>query len=128
MGHQTETDVGLGSVLFSPAVRPVKACGQKSECAPTMPKPQVEPRAYTLENNPLPFSRSTWFRWEREGYVKLLRVGAKTLISAETIDGILSGEIKLPRNPGMDKAPKPHARPGRKRIHPKREQSPSAAE
>jgi hypothetical protein len=93
-----------------------------------MPKPHIEPRAYTLDNNPLPFSRSSWFRWEKEGYVSLLRIGSKTLIAREVIDAILSGEIKLPRNPGMDKAPVPHARPGRKRIRPKREAVASAAE
>jgi hypothetical protein len=87
-----------------------------------MPKIKtVAARAFPLEDCGLPFSRTTFYRWEREGYIKLLRIGAKTLISAETVDGIVSGEIKLPRNPGMDKAPKPHARPGRKRIHPKRE-------
>ena len=90
-----------------------------------MPKPHVRPAAYTLDNNPLPFSRSSWFRWEREGFVKLLRIGSKTLVTDETINGIMSGAIKLPRNPGMDKAPKPRARPGRKPSTPSLEPPPA---
>jgi hypothetical protein len=70
----------------------------------------VQPRAFALENSPLPFSRSTWFRWERQRRIKLLRIGGKTLVSAETIDDILSGKIALPHNPGHVKAPQPRAR------------------
>jgi hypothetical protein len=71
----------------------------------------VEPAAYTLENNPLPFSRSTWFRWERQGLFQLTRIGGKTLVSREVVEGLLSGKIVPPPNHGRIKAPEPHVRP-----------------
>jgi hypothetical protein len=72
----------------------------------------VQPAAYTLENNPLPFSRSTWFRWERTGVIPpLLRIGGKTLIQAATIDDLVSGRIVPPPNHGRIKAPEPRVRP-----------------
>ena len=74
------------------------------------PKPNrndpVAPRAYALDNCPLPFSRTTWFRWERQGTIPpLLRIGGKTLIPAETIDALVSGKIVPPPNAGRNKAP-----------------------
>ena len=72
-----------------------------------MTKVPVQPRAYELTATPLPFSRNTYYRWEKLGLITLLRVGAKTLISAETVEAILSGKVVLPRNPGMTKPPKP---------------------
>jgi hypothetical protein len=52
---------------------------------PTPRKPRVvtpvAPRAYELTNTPLPFSRGTYFRWEKTGVIPpLLRLGGKTLI------------------------------------------------
>lgn len=72
----------------------------------------VQPAAYTLDNNPLPFSRSTWFRWERTAVIPpLLRIGGKTLIPARTIDDLISGKIVPPPNHGRIKVPEPHVRP-----------------
>jgi hypothetical protein len=94
-----------------------------------MSKDPVRPRAYTLGNTGLPFSRSTWFRWEAAKTIPpLLRLGGKTLVQSETVDDIIAGRIILPSNAGRTKTPAPRSRPGRKRIHPKREQSISAAE
>jgi hypothetical protein len=79
----------------------------------------VPPRAYTLSNTPLPFSRGTFYRWEKLGLITLLRVGSKTLISADTVEAILAGRIALPRNAGMVNPPTPY---GRKREKPRPEQ------
>jgi hypothetical protein len=68
------------------------------------------PRVYELTNCGLPFSRGTFYRWERLGLIKLERVASKTLISAETIEDILAGRIALPRNVGMGKPPMSRAR------------------
>ena len=59
-----------------------------------MPKHHVSvpPRAFALENTPLPLSRTTWFRWERLGIIPpLLRLGGKTLVQAETIEDLIAG-------------------------------------
>jgi hypothetical protein len=81
---------------------------------PTPRKPRVripvKPLAYDLKNVPLPFSRMTFYRWEKLGLIKLLRIASKTLISAETVEDILSGKIELPRNAGMAKPPMSRAR------------------
>ena len=72
----------------------------------------VQPRAFTLDNCPLPFSRTTWFRWERRGIIPpLLRIGGKTLIPSTTIDELVSGKIVPPPNPGRINAPVPRTRP-----------------
>jgi hypothetical protein len=68
------------------------------------------PRVYELTNCGLPFSRGTFYRWEKLGLIKLQRVASKTLISAETVEDILAGRIALPRNVGMGKPPMPRAR------------------
>jgi hypothetical protein len=76
-------------------------------------KHRVQPRAYELTNTPLPFSRQTYYRWEKAGIIPpLLRLGGKTLLSADTIDDILSGKIVLPHNAGRIKAPEPRDRGG----------------
>jgi hypothetical protein len=73
--------------------------------------------APTNSPTPLPFSRGTYYRWEKRGIIPpLLRLGGKTLISADTIEDILSGKITLPHNAGRVKPPKPLDRGG----HPKR--------
>jgi len=79
------------------------------------PKSPVPPRAYELTNTPLPFSRGTYFRWEKQRVIPpLLRIGGKTLLPAETVDDILSGKIRLPSNAGRTNPPLPRAR--RRRI------------
>jgi hypothetical protein len=86
-----------------------------------MPAPQ---RAYALTDTPLPFSRGTYFRWEKSGAIPpLLRIGGKTLIQSETIEAILAGRIVLPSNAGRGKPPKPIDRGG----HAKRRRSKSEA-
>jgi hypothetical protein len=49
-------------------------------------------------DNPLPWSRSSFYRWETMGLIKLLRIGGRTMISAEDVQGILSGRIKIPQH------------------------------
>lgn len=81
---------------------------------PTTRKPRVRAPvkmlAYDLKSVPLPFSRMTFYRWERLGLIKLLRIASKTLISSETVEDILSGKIELPRNAGMSRPPMSRAR------------------
>jgi hypothetical protein len=80
---------------------------------PAKPKPKtVPPAAYELHDTGLPFNRQTFYRWESLGLIKLLRIGSKTLLSAETRDAILDGSIQLPKNAGMTKPPKPQDRGG----------------
>ena len=90
----------------------------------TSPKPKtVPPRVYALHDTGLPFSRGTWFRWEKSGVIPpLSRLGGKTLVPAETVEDILSGKIILPSNAGRDNPPKPIDRGG----HAKRRRSASA--
>lgn len=79
------------------------------------PKPPVQPRAYVLTATPLPFSRGTYFRWEKQNLIPpLLRIGGKTLLQSETVEAIITGKIVLPSNPGHIKGPQP--RSGRRRI------------
>jgi hypothetical protein len=83
----------------------------------------VPPLAYEIRNSPLPFSRSSWHRWEKAKLIPpLLRIAGKTLIPASTIVGILDRTIQLPKNAGMVKAPVPHDR------HRKRKSKSKAAE
>jgi hypothetical protein len=73
----------------------------------------VPPRAYALNDTGLPFSRASWFRWEKAGVIPpLLRIGGKTLAPSQTVDDIVSGKIVLPSNAGRDKPPKPIDRGG----------------
>jgi hypothetical protein len=100
------------------------------------PKPPVPLRAYELTATPLPFSRNTFYRWERIGVIpRMLRLGGKTLLQATTVEAILAGEITMPRNAGMVKPPQPLDRGGHaKRGHavakpkPKPKPEPAAAE
>jgi hypothetical protein len=95
---------GVGASFF-----PVISRGRRSTMA--APKNPVPPRAYELRNTPIPFSRGTWFRWEKTRVIPpLLRLGGKTLVPAETIEAILTGQIQLPHNAGRLKPPKTRRR------------------
>ena len=86
-------------------------------------KTPVKPRAYELNNTPLPFARGTYYRWEKQGIIPpLLRIGGKTLLPDETVEDILSarstrrrtmaGPIRPSRVTGREgPAPKPPYRP-----------------
>jgi hypothetical protein len=92
------------------------------------PKNLVQPRAYELTNTPIPFSRGTWFRWEKTGVIPpLLRLGGKTLVPSETIEAILSGRIRLPQNAGRIQAPTPHDRGGHTKRNRKSQPAQSAS-
>jgi hypothetical protein len=56
----------------------------------------------------------------------LLRIGGKTLIPAETIEGLISGKIVPPPNAGRVKAPEPHDRSAAGRRHRKHPKKPEA--
>jgi hypothetical protein len=60
--------------------------------------PAVKKGAYTFKEAKIAttFARATWYRWEEEDFIKLLRVGGKTLVPGEVIERLLSGELKLP--------------------------------
>ena len=80
---------------------------------PAKPKPKLVPlAALPLFDCGLPFSRGTLYRWAQGGYIQLLHIGGKTLISAETVAGILDGTIQLPANNGRLKKPEPQDRGG----------------
>ena len=79
----------------------------------------IVPAAYEIRNSPLPFSRSSWHRWEKAKLIPpLLRIAGKTLIPVSTIAGILDGTIQLPKNAGMVKAPVPHDRRRKRKAKP----------
>jgi hypothetical protein len=84
------------------------------------------PRAYSITDSPLPFGRNTHYRWEKAGLIKLVRIGGKTLISAETVDDILNGKIKQPDHPARRKRPEPTRRKGRPRKPRPEELAPTA--
>jgi hypothetical protein len=80
--------------------------------------PAPKPRAYPITGpgNPLPYKRNSYYRWERMGLIKLKRIGGKTLITAETVDAILSGEIAIPEHVARKHRPEPKTpRKGRPR-------------
>jgi hypothetical protein len=92
-------------------------------------KTPVKPRAYELNNTPLPFARGTYYRWEKQGIIPpLLRIGGKTLLPDETVEDILSGKIVPPSNHGRINPPQPRNRAGRpKPPKPPYRPKPSAA-
>jgi hypothetical protein len=53
-----------------------------------------QPRAYTFKQAEAltTFARATWYRWEKQGLVRLIRVANKTLVPAEEIDRVMAGE------------------------------------
>jgi hypothetical protein len=74
--------------------------------------------AYPLvgPDRPLPHGRNWYYVMERRGLIKLLRIGGRTLISAEDVDGILSGRIKPPDHVSRKHRPTPkNPRKGRPR-------------
>jgi hypothetical protein len=66
------------------------------------------PRAYSFRSAKIitTFGRATWYRWEKLGHVRLIRVANKTLVPAEEIDRVMAGEAV------------PHARAGWRRGQP----------
>ena len=60
--------------------------------------PFVPKLAYPLNDLPIPIGKAALYRWERLGLIKLWRVGAKTLLSHETIEDIVAGRIALPEH------------------------------
>jgi hypothetical protein len=77
------------------------------------------PRAYSLKQAEIitTFTRATWYRWEKLGYVRLLRVANKTLVPAEEIDRVMAGEAVPHAYAGWRRGQplRPH-RPGRPRT------------
>jgi hypothetical protein len=59
-----------------------------------MPASMTVPRAYTFKQAEAltTFARATWYRWEKQGLVRLTRVANKTLVPAEEIDRVMAGE------------------------------------
>jgi hypothetical protein len=57
----------------------------------------MPPRAYTLAQAETltTFARPTWYAWERRGLIRLIRVANKTLVPAEEIDRVMTGEAVL---------------------------------
>ena len=74
----------------------------------------VRPLAYTLNDRVISYTRATLYRWEQLGLIKLIRLGGKTLISAQTVDDLLAGRIAIPPHPARSKRPEPIVRPHRK--------------
>jgi hypothetical protein len=61
--------------------------------------PAVKKGGYTFKEAKIAttFARATFYHWEKEGFIPpLLRIGGKTLVPAEVIERLLSGELKLP--------------------------------
>jgi hypothetical protein len=70
----------------------------------------VTPIAYRLSDPRLPWSRASLYRWEELGLIKLIRAGGKTMVSHETVEGILAGRIALPPHPSRQHRPEIKAR------------------
>ena len=85
-------------------------------------------RAYTFDEarEATTFSRQWWYKQERLGHIRLIRIGGKTLVPVEAIDAILNGTLDLKDGHraahwhGAKPQPQPRRR-GRPRKHPKPE-------
>ena len=84
-----------------------------------MPAPMPQPRAYTLKQAEAltTFARATWYRWEKQGFVRLIKIANKTLVPAEEIDRVMAGEAVPHACAGWRRGQplRPH-RPGRPRT------------
>jgi hypothetical protein len=92
--------------------------------------PEISPlkRLYTLDEakDATTFTRPTWYRWEKQGHITLVRVGGKTLVPAHTVEDVVSGRLKLPaggRAKQTRQPDKPRRKGGRPRKHPLTEQT-----
>ena len=117
MGHGV---VGVFAVRST--VGGVRLCQENHGRRKTAPQSPPAPTSYPIAASPS--AKGTLYRWEKLGLIALLRVGAKTLISAETVEDILAGRIALPRNNGMANPPMSRARRRKLRSAPR---SPSRA-
>jgi hypothetical protein len=90
-----------------------------------MPASMPTPRAYSLKQAEIitTFTRATWYRWEKLGYVRLIRVANKTLVPAEEIDRVMAGEavpqVRAGWRRGQPPKPRRLGRPRRAQIPPK---------
>jgi hypothetical protein len=78
----------------------------------------LQPRAYTFKQAEAltTFTRATWYRWEKNGQIRLVRTANKTLVPAEEIDRVMAGEAVLhPRAGWRNRQPLRPRRPGRPR-------------
>ena len=72
----------------------------------------TKPAVYALSDTPLPFHKTSWFRWEKLGLIPpMLRIGGKVTVQRSTVEAILSGEIKLPSNTPRARRAKLNAKP-----------------
>jgi hypothetical protein len=93
--------------------------------------PVVKKGGYTFKEAKIAttFARATFYHWEKEGFIPpLLRIGGKTLVPAEVIERLLSGELKLPSGhrarhlhaPPNESTPNEPTPPHRKRGRPRK--------
>jgi hypothetical protein len=75
--------------------------------------PALRPRAYSISDPTLPWTRATLYRWESLGLIKLVRVGGKTLLTDETYDDILAGRVAIPQHASRKHHFEPKVRPHR---------------
>jgi hypothetical protein len=79
------------------------------------PQNTVQPLAYRVGDERLPWKRLTLYRWEKKGLIPpLLRVGGKTMIRADTVEAILNGKIAIPPHVSRTHRPKPPKRKPKK--------------
>ena len=90
-------------------------------------------RAYTFDEarEATTFSRQWFYKQERLGHIRLIRIGGKTLVPVEAIDAILNGTLDLKdgHRAAHWHSAKPQPQPrrrGRPRKHPKPESSVAA--
>jgi hypothetical protein len=123
--HDTEKDAGGDPRhhQFRPPV-PLSSAYASSGRASTNPARKkangrcvVPLLAYPIygPDNPLPYKRNSYYRWDKAGLIKLIRVGGKTLISAADVEGILSGRIQIPQHTSRKRLLEPKTRTGGKR-------------
>jgi hypothetical protein len=90
-----------------------------------MPASMPQPRAYTFKQVEAltTFARATWYRWEKQGFVRLIRIANKTLVPTEEIDRVMAGEAVPHACAGWRRGqpPKPRrlGRPRKVQIQPK---------
>jgi hypothetical protein len=69
--------------------------------------PSVQPLAYRIGDPRLPWTRLTFYRWEKLGLIRLSRVGGKTMIRSETVKALLDGKIAVPQHAFRKHRPDP---------------------
>jgi hypothetical protein len=96
-----------------------------------MSLPHVSPlkRIYTIDEakDAVGFTRPSWYRGERRGFISLIRIASRTFVPADVIERMLSGELQLPTGLRGKQLNTPAKLKGRKGGRPRKHALPEPA-